>query len=325
MLSPDMFSFINSLLVLILAVLMDLTVGEPPDRFHPTVWIGKIISYLKPRIKSENSGVEKLNGILLGLFIIMLFAIPIYFVLSLVEQHFGQWTYIVVAAILLKPTFAIKCMEQYTVSIARAIKKEDINQARRLLPYIVRRDPRKLNKKQILSAAVESIGEGTVDGITSPFFYFALFGVPGAYAFRVINTLDSMIGYKDQEHINIGWFSAWLDTLANYIPARFTALLIVIGAYFLRENHKGAWRILHRDKNKTESINAGWSMSTMAGALSVQLEKPGFYSLGDGEDALSPEHILRALRVMKLTTYLFVTLGVVTLLILSTFIMSRIF
>lgn len=310
------FSFTDSLIILLLAVLVDITLGEPPDRFHPTVWMGKTIGFLKPKIKSKNPKIERLNGILLGLFVITLFVVPVYLLLFLVKQH-NQVAHLVFAAVLLKLTFAIKCMEQYTVQIAKALKKGNVNQARKLLPYIVRREPEKLDKQQMLSAAVESIGEGTVDGITSPLFYFALFGVPGAFAFRVINTLDSMIGYKDQEHIQIGWFSARIDTAVNYIPARLTAVLMIIGAFFLHEDWRRSWRILKRDRNKTESINAGWPMSAMAGALNVQLEKPGFYVLGDSIEAISPRHILRALHLMKLTTFLFVVAGAIPLLSFS--------
>jgi adenosylcobinamide-phosphate synthase len=245
----------------------------------------------------------------------MLFTLPAYFILSFIQRNFDLIIYVVIAAVLLKPTFAIKCMEQYTLPIMRAIEQGNIDEARRLLPFIVRRNPKSLNEQQIISAAVESIAEGTVDGITSPFFYFALFGVPGAISFRVINTLDSMVGYKDPEHVNIGWFSARLDDLANYIPARLTALLMIVAAWLLGEDWRGAWRILRRDSGKTESPNAGWSMSAMAGALNVRLEKPGYYTLGDNIVALSPKHILQALRVMKLTAYLFGALITVPLLI----------
>jgi len=174
-----------------------------------------------------------------------------------------------------------------------------------------------LTRQHIISAAVETIAEGTTDGITSPFFYFALFGVPGAVAFRVVNTLDSMVGYKDQDHINIGWFSAKMDTIANYIPARLTAILMMLAALLLRENWRKSWRILQRDRKNTESPNAGWTISIMAGALNIQLEKPGFYKIGDNND-LSPTHIRKALRIMVLTAILFGVLIILPLSVLKT-------
>ncbi|MCR6691703.1 MAG: cobalamin biosynthesis protein [archaeon YNP-LCB-003-016] len=316
MLQGNISLIVTSSIILIIALLIDLAFGEPPENIHPTVWMGKVIAFLKPRIKSESPFTEKLNGILLGLFTIALFTIPAHLMLSFIQRYLGLIAYIIIASLLLKPTFAIKCMEQYTTQIARAIEQGDIEGARRLLPYIVRRDPRKLNVQQIISATVESIAEGTVDGVTSPLFYYALFGVPGAISFRVINTLDSMVGYKDPEHINIGWFSAKLDTIANYIPARITALLMVVAAWLLGEDWKNSWKILRRDSHKTESLNAGWSMSAMAGALNVKLEKPGYYVLGDDIDELSPKHISRAIKIMKLTVLLFATLIAIPLLTL---------
>ena len=304
MLLIDSSVFVDSVLIFVLAFLFDAVFGEFPDRFHPTVWIGKAIAYFKPKFKSEKPRIEKMNGVFLCLLVILIVAVPVYLVLYGIRQFLGWIPYIVVAAILFKTTFAIKIMKQYTVPIAEALKIKDFEKARRGLYFIVRRDPAKLSEQQIASAAIESIAESTTDGITSPFFFFALFGVSGAFAFRVINTLDSMVGYKDHEHINIGWFSATLDTIANYIPTRLTAVLMVVAAAFLKENWRESWRILQRDKTKTNSLNAGWTMSAMAGALGVQLEKSGHYALGDKGD-ISPEHITKALRIMDLTAIMF--------------------
>jgi len=309
-------ALVDSLLIFLLAFLIDMAFGEFPDSIHPTVWMGKVIAYFKPKIRSESPRVEMANGVLLGLSVILLFAVPAYLIIFLVQRFFGWIPYIVVSAIVLKSTFALKRMRQYTVPIADAIKKGNCNKARQLLPYIVRRDPTGLSERHIISAAVESIAESTTDGVTSPFFYFALFGVSGAVAYRVINTMDSMLGYKDQEHRNIGWFSASVDTIANYIPARLTAVLMTVVALFLGENWRESRRILQRDKRNTASLNAGWTLSAMAGALSVQLEKPGFYKLGDGE-GLSPTHIMRAWRIMVLTAVLFGVLVVFPLLALK--------
>jgi adenosylcobinamide-phosphate synthase len=296
--------FVDSLLIFSLAFLIDAVFGEFPDRIHPTVWIGKAIAYFKPKFKSANPRTEKANGVILCLLIILLVAVPVCLLLFGIRLFFGWVPYIIVSAILLETTFAVRCMRQYTVPIAEALKNKDVDKARRGLYFIVRRDPEELNEQQIASAAVESIAESTTDGITAPFFFFALFGVPGAFAFRVINTLDSTVGYKDPENINIGWFSATLDTIANYVPARLTAILMVVAAAFLGENWRDSFRILQRDKAKTNSLNAGWTMSAMAGALGVQLEKSGHYALGDKGDIL-PAHIRRALRIMELTAVLF--------------------
>ncbi len=311
------FSFlIDSLLIVLIALLIDAILGEVPDRVHPTVWMGKVISFLKPKIRKSNPTYEKVNGILLALFMIILFAVPSYFIVYLVRQFLGEIAYIIVAVVLLKMTFARKCMSQYTLPIAKSIEENDLEGAKRWLHYIVRRDPATLNERHVISAAVESIAESTTDGITSPFFYFAVFGIPGAFAYRVINTLDSMVGYKDEANKNIGWFSANSDTVANYIPSRLTALLMVISALLLRENWRDSWRIIQRDRRKMSSMNAGWTIAAMAGAVSTQLEKPGFYRIGD-EGGLTSMHIRRALRMMNLTVVLFVVLVVLPILFLE--------
>ena len=319
MFAIDISLILDSLLILSLAFLIDLVFGEVPDRIHPTLWMGKVTAYFKSKLKNENSRVEKINGVLLCLLLIVLFVIPVYFMLFWVHEFFGWLPYIVASAIILQTTFAIKCMKQYTLPVADSVEKGDYDRARQLLPFIVRRNPTELTKRHIISAAVETIAEGTTDGITSPFFYFALFGVPGAVAFRVVNTLDSMVGYKDLDHINIGWFSAKMDTIANYIPSRLTAILMMLSALLLRENWRKSWRILQRDRKNTASHNAGWTISTMAGALNIQLEKPGFYKIGDNND-LSPTHIIKALRIMVLTATLFGVSIILPLVVLRTLI-----
>ena len=210
-------------------------------------------------------------------------------------------------------------MGQYTKPIAAALKKNDLAEARRWLPYIVRRDPNTLNERQITSAAVESIAESTTDGITAPFFFFAIFGVPGAFAYRVVNTLDSMVGYKNAGKHQHRMVQRKLDTITNYIPARLTAYLMVAASYLLRENWRESWRILKRDKSKTVSVNAGWTISAMAGALDTQLEKPGHYALGD-DHGITPQHIDRALRVMTVTAVLFGAIVVMPILALRIYI-----
>ena len=316
------FSFlIDSTLILLIALLIDTIFGEVPDRAHPTVWMGKVISFLKPRIRNANPVNEKLNGVLLALFVMAIFVVPAFFILFLVRQLLGWLPYVIVAAVLLKISFAVKCMSQYTLPIADAIEKGDINKAKSLLHYIVRRNPATLDERHVISAAVESIAESTTDGVTSPIFFFALFGVPGAFGYRVINTLDSMVGYRDEAHRNIGWFSASLDTAANYVPTRLTALLMTVSAMFVGENWRNSWRIINRDRRNMSSVNAGWTIAAMAGALEAQLEKPGSYKLGDG-DALSPGHIRRALRMMNVTVVLFSVVVVVPILLLKGFILS---
>jgi adenosylcobinamide-phosphate synthase len=322
MFTLDFSLFVDSVLIFTLAFLIDLVLGEYPDRIHPTIGIGKMITFLKCKSKSSNPKVEKANGVLMALTIILVVSLPIFVLLFWLRLlPYGEILYIIVGAILFKATFAITGMGQYTKPIAKALKQKDLAEARKWLPYIVRRDPNSLNERQIISAAVESIAESTTDGITAPFFFYALLGVPGAFAYRVINTLDSRVGYKNAEFKNIGWFSAKMDTITNYIPARVTAYLMVVAAFILREDWRESYRILQRDKHKTASPNAGYTISAMAGALNIQLEKQGYYTLGD-DHGIAAEHIPKALRVMTVTAILFGLIVVVPVLVLRLYVVG---
>jgi adenosylcobinamide-phosphate synthase len=158
------------------------------------------------------------------------------------------------------------------------------------LKSLVSRDTDELNRSQLISAAVESAAENICDSFVAPLFYFLLFGVPGAIAYRVINTFDAMVGYHGHWEY-LGKFAARLDDVANFIPARITALIIVLASPICRKNMSQAWDIMIRDHKKTESPNAGWTMGAIAGALGVQLEKAGHYKLGDNHSLLSLDTI----------------------------------
>ena len=170
--------------------------------------------------------------------------------------------------------------------------------------HFSRRDSKDLEGAQISSSVIESMAENLIDFKLSPILSYALFGVTGAIAFKAVNTLDGMVGFKDEVHLHTGWFSANLDTVINYIPARFTAILIVIASALLGEDYKNAWTIAKRDHARTPSRNHGWPMAAMAGALRVQLEKPDQYILGEPTEQLTPNKILRALKIRNVSLLL---------------------
>jgi len=285
------------------AFAFDAVVGDPPSRLHPVVWIGRLIEVLK-KLNRGPPRCKRVLGVLTAVIAMATFTLPIFFAFKFLRDV-SLIAYVVLGGLALKFTFAFRSLSDYTRPIAEMLEKGDVEGARKYLPFIVRRDPSKLNEELIASAAVESIAESTVDGITSPLFYYALFGIAGAYAFRVVNTLDSMVGYKTEELKDFGWFSARLDTLLNFLTSRLTALLIALAAWILGTSARRGLEIALRDHSKTESLNAGWPMSAMAGVLGVRLVKPGSYELGDPIDRLGPAHILQAIKVMRVTTLLF--------------------
>jgi len=307
--------------VLALAIVIDLFFGDPSPndpwrpqyKLHPTVWMGKLTKLLESHFKNPNPKIERLNGILLVLIVTLTFALPVYFGLRFICTSLGFFVYILVAAVILKLTICIKLETDWGIAAAKAIESGDLTEARKYA-HFSRRDARDLTGPQIASSVIESIAENLTDFKLSPMFYYAFFGVPGAVAFRAINTLDGMVGFKDSEHIHIGWFSATLDTIVNYIPARLTTILVVLASAILGEDYKNAWAIAHRDQAKVPSINHGWPMAVMAGALRVRLEKPGYYAVGDEIEKLSSAHVFRALRIRNVVLVLFVLLIVLPIL-----------
>ena len=300
-----------------LAILLDLILGDPspnaPDKWifklHPTVLMGNFTSKIEPYFKNPNPKTEKFLGVLLGLTVIATFAIPVYFGLWAIFTYVSIFVYAFMGIILLKMTICIKLETDWAKAAAIAIKANDLDEAKKY-SHFSRRDSRSLNGSQISSAVIESMAENLIDFKLSPMMSFALFGVTGAIAFRAINTLDGMVGFKDEKHINTGWFSANLDTIVNYIPTRLTGLLMIVAAAILRMDSKNAWKIAYRDHRKTPSRNHGWPMAAMAGALRVQLEKPGQYILGDSLEPLTGDTILGALRIRDVTIVLWAILCV---------------
>jgi adenosylcobinamide-phosphate synthase len=302
-------SFYLMALILFLAIIIDLIFGEPPWKppyvLHPTVWINKLTRALLPFFKNKNPTIEKINGVILALTVILIIVLPLYLCLKLINSTIGILFYLPIAAIILKTSFTIRLETEFAKATVKYLEENNIPKARKLASMFSRRDAENLTGSQIVSAVVESISENLADFKLSPFFYYALFGVPGAVAFRVINTLDGTVGFKDPEHLNIGWFSAWLDTVANFILSRLSAFLIILASWMLKENYRNAWKIAVRDRKKISSINHGWPIAAAAGALQVRLEKPSSYAVGDEVEELSSTHIFRALRIRNMVLVLF--------------------
>lgn len=289
----------DDLAVLVLAVALDLAMGEVPNRLHPTAWIGATISLAEKA--APKVGVQAaVGGAVLALVVVGVWTAAAYFAaLGLHSVH--DLAYVLVGAFMLKTTFAIRMLHQAAARVASLLTNGDVAGARNSLRSLVSRDTTTLNQEQATGAAVESVSENMTDSFVGPWLFFALFGLPGAVAYRAINTLDSMLGYHGYyEHL--GKASARLDDLANLVPARLSALLLVVGSFFLPgQNAPAALRIMWRDHRRTESPNAGWTMSGMAGALGVKLEKTspeGGYQLGDCTRPLEVKDIARAVQSM---------------------------
>jgi adenosylcobinamide-phosphate synthase len=305
------------ILALAAAIGLDFLLGDPRNRYHPVAWLGKLMGFFVPKLKARDERAEKARGIIFALGITLATGIGSYLLTNVGAYFAGAFALAIISAIILKLTVAVRGMERHAKAIMGALETGDLDGARKSLSMIVRRRTDDLSEQHILSATIECVSESTVDGITGPIFYYSLLGPAGAVAYRTINTLDSMLGYKEDYFRHIGWMSARLDTIANYVPARLTAYLMIISAKIIGADWMNSIRMLQRDHTKTFSPNAGYPMATMAGALRIRLEKIGHYSLGDEQEPASLEKCRAALSIMKLTTVLFaivVSLPVMSLL-----------
>ena len=282
------------LAVLLLAIGIDLALGEPPARVHPVVLMGRLIDLLKRRARRTRSW-----GAAIALLVILSSA-GVGHLLIAAGNGLGFGLGVLVSAYLLKSTIAIRCLIQTSSEIGRLVE-EDFDRAKKLLPALVSRNPQKLTRTQATSAVIESLTENYVDTIVSPLFYYLLFspvglGVEAALAFKATNTLDSMLGYRTEELRDLGWASARIDDLANWAPARLS-LPILAAARPLRAGQ--ALLVALRDHAATPSPNSGWPMAAAAGALGTRLEKPGVYVVGEGLREPSTDDLKPALRLVE--------------------------
>jgi adenosylcobinamide-phosphate synthase len=282
--------------VFLLALFLDLLFGEPPAFMHPVVWMGSIINFFVRRAPQQH---RKLYGIFMAAF-----CAGTALLAGLAILSFGEGLIrLIIAAFFLKSTFSIRMLTVSALGIRKDLEGGKIEKVRSDLKTFVGRDTSKLNESQSASAVIESLAESFVDGILAPLFYFLLFGLPGALVYRMINTLDSMVGYKNEPFKELGYASARLDDIANWMPARLSVLFIFMASIFFGKL-LGAVMTCMRDHGKTASPNSGWSMSAVSGALGVRLEKVGYHVLGADYSAPQPHHIIKAVYIVGLSSFL---------------------
>jgi adenosylcobinamide-phosphate synthase len=289
----------------LLAIIIDLFFGEPSPAFHPVVWIGKLIA-LMDRLAPRR--LKYAYGFFMA-FTTIVATVVVGCGLSWLSYQVSPLFGLLVTAYLIKSTFSLSFLWRISREIYDDLKAGRFETARAKLPALVGRDVSRLDAGQMSSCVTESLGESFVDGIVSPLIYFALLGLPGALAYRAINTLDSMVGYKDAKHLQTGFASAKIDDLANYVPARLSILAIAIvspvaGSPVL------AVKTALRDGRKPPSINSGYPMAAFAGALGIRMEKLKYYVLGAGLRPCVPDDIPRAIRLNRAASALLILIVV---------------
>jgi adenosylcobinamide-phosphate synthase len=278
--------------ILLGALALDLVLGEPPSRLHPVVWMGRMQAALRRRAPER-----PLPAFLYGAGMATLGPCVFGGLSWLVLRHTHGLAHWILAVFLLKSAFAVRALAMAGWSVSRPLVAGDLHAARAALAGLVSRDTKTLTAPLVAAAAVESLAENTSDSIVAPLVFYAIGGVPGALAYRAINTLDAMIGYRGELEW-LGKAAARLDDLANLVPARLTALLLALAAPLGRGSLGRAVAVWARDRRMTESPNAGHPMAMMSGALGVELEKTGHYRLGAGLRAPAAADVDDAVRVM---------------------------
>jgi adenosylcobinamide-phosphate synthase len=286
---------------LVAALLLDQLAGEYPAALHPVVWMGRLNSGLLRLAPASGWWRQLAFGALMTVAVVALWTAAAWLGL-----HFAAsvpFAELILGVFLLKASFALRELGAAAERVRRAVEAGDISSARDALCSLCSRDPSQLDGEALLAASVQSLAENASDSFVAPLFYFVLGGVPGAVAYRAINTLDAMVGYRGPYEA-LGKAAARLDDLVNLLPARLTAGLLLLAGWLMRRDVAGGWRVLRRDGAKTPSPNGGRPMAVMAGLLGVRLEKEGAYALGDPRKALTPAVVRDTWRLVVLAGWL---------------------
>lgn len=307
--------------ILLAAVLIDLLLGDPRWLPHPVVLIGRMITILEHRLRRLFSNERAGGALLLAITVAATYGIAsgVETVAHAINSTFGH----VVSTILAWTTIAARSLHRESGHVAAAILRGDLSAARQALAMIVGRDTAHLEEREIWRGAVETVSENSSDGVIAPLFFLAVGGVPLALAYKAVNTLDSMVGYRNERYLHFGWASARFDDLCNFIPARITGLLMVLVAPLTGLSAGGAWRIMIRDSRNHASPNSGVPEAAAAGALGVQLGGVNRYfgrevakpTIGDALRPLDHDAWRGAVRLMYGAEGLFVLLCIITVLL----------
>ncbi len=297
--------------------LLDCIVGDPHflSKVHPISIIGRLIAALEKAARRLFARNLVVGGLFVSVIVLIVSAgIPLGLLILCYRANF--WLGVSVEAVLCCPLIAARSLFSESMKVYRALYKDDTEGARRAVSMIVGRDTAVLDRNGITRAAVETVAENTSDGVTAPLMFITLGGAPLGFFYKAANTMDSMLGYTNEKYRDIGRIPAKLDDILNFIPSRLTALLMILAAGILRYDMKGAWTIWKRDRRKHASPNSAQTESVCAGALGVRLAGDAYYFgelhkkpyIGDPVREIEKEDIIRANRLMYLTSVLMLAL-----------------
>ncbi len=301
-----------------IACLLDLIVGDPPMIPHPVTIIGKFIDRLERLLFSPGKILGIAGGAALALIVVgSVYALTAAFLWLLRDIH--PVLALAVETWLLSTTIAAKGLAEAAKKVFIPLSNNDLETARKMVGHIVGRDTFNLDRHGVTRATVETVAENTVDGIIAPLFYAFIGGAPLAMAYKAVNTLDSMVGYKNERYLYFGRFSARLDDVINYIPARIGGFLLLAASLIMGKNTFRAFKTLVRDSGKHPSPNSGIPEAVVAGSLGVRLGGMNFYQgkesfrqyIGEDINPLAPGHIKQAISMMYVSSALALAIGVI--------------
>lgn len=305
---------------IVIAFLIDCILGDPYNFPHPVRFIGKYIKLFENKVFNKTRTKIELKyfyGVLLTISTVGLTFILTVLILQ-IAKFINIYLFYILNIIILWTTIAPKCLAQEGYKVYKPLKDDNIELARNRISFLVSRDTENLSKSQICRATVETILENISDGVIAPLFYAFIGGAPLAMAYKAVNTLDSMVGYRNDKYENFGFFSAKLDDCLNFIPSRLSGILIIISAFCLKYDYRNALKIFIRDRKKHESPNSAHPESAGAGALSIQLGGATSYFgeihnkpyIGDNIKQIIPNDILKSIKLLYISTIILILIGI---------------
>lgn len=289
------------------AYILDLIFGDPQNIIHPVQIIGKLISFGEKILLKEK--YKFIAGIILNLTVLSV-TYGVNYMIFRFSKNSGIFA--IIEIYLMYTIFSVNSLAREGNRVYRILKEGNIEKARKDLSYLVSRDTGTMDEKMIIRSTMETISENTVDGIVAPMFYMFIGGLPLGMTYKAVNTLDSMVGYKNEKYMEFGKFSAKVDDVANFIPARITGIFIIIASFILRYDYKNSFKIFFRDRKNHSSPNSAHAEASVAGALGVQFggrvsyfgketEKP---TIGDKIKDFELEDIKKNIKIMYVTSFL---------------------
>jgi len=300
--------------MIFISYILDLILGDPHNLPHPVRLIGSVVSLAEKFIRKllpKNKKYEIIGGLLLVLLISFLsFTIPFY--MLLIAEKINHNLKLIIEIYFCYKLIAVKSLKKESMKVYYSLKENNIENARLMLSYIVGRDTKQLDEKHIINATVETIAENTSDGVVAPIFYMALGGLPLMFLYKAINTMDSMVGYKNKKYLYFGKVAAKTDDIANYIPARIAALFMIAASFICKFDYKNAVRIYKRDRLKHSSPNSAHTEAVCSGALNIMLGGDCYYFgklykknyIGDDIRKCQKEDIVKANKLLYVTSFI---------------------